>query len=320
MTQAVVTPGRVGAFEAFTLENRYLRAVVIPELGARVWELEDRVRGRQWIWHREGVPLAASAPGAVYDEVWAGGWEELFPNDAPGHLEGRALPDHGEWWTMAWRPVQSGSGPEARLRLSATSRILHADCSKEFVLLGDAPELTVSYRIRNREPGPVHFLFKQHLPVSITPSCRLVLPGGHVSAVDASFGNLLPGPGPFDWPSASGADGRTTDLRVIPQRSSKAREFVYVRDLPAPWCAVDDGERRASIRLGFEAQALPFVWLFLSYGGWRDTYTAVLEPCTNLPKDLAEAVRLGQSARLGPGEEFSTSVTIGLGPLLEATP
>jgi hypothetical protein len=318
MTQATVTPGRVGAYEALTLENRYLRAVIIPELGARVWELEDRIRGRQWIWHREGVPLASSAPGAVYDDVWAGGWEELFPNDAPGQFEGRTLPDHGEWWTMAWRPTRSESGPVARVCLSATSRILHADCLKEFVLPGDSAEMTVSYRIKNQESGPVHFLFKQHLPVAISPSCRLIVPGGRVRAVEAGFGNILPAPGPFDWPLATGADGGTTDLRVIPPRSSHSREFVYVSELPAPWCAVDDREQQASIRMSFEARTLPFVWLFLSYGGWRDTYTAVLEPCTNLPKDLAEAVRLGQSARLDGDEEYSTTVTISLGPLLEA--
>ncbi|HWR97518.1 MAG TPA: hypothetical protein VN317_03780, partial [Candidatus Methanoperedens sp.] len=93
MTAAVVSRSRVGEFEALVLENARLRAVILPKLGGRVWELEDRVRDRQWIWHREGVPLAAAPAGAVYDEVWAGGWEELFPNDAPGPFEGRTLPD-----------------------------------------------------------------------------------------------------------------------------------------------------------------------------------------------------------------------------------
>ena len=65
----------------------------------------------------------------------------------------------------------------------------------------------------------------------------------------------------------------------------------------------------------FDAERLPFVWLFLTYGGWRDLYTAVLEPCSNMPKDLQEAVRLGQSARLEPGEEFETAVTVTLSDL-----
>src|SRR5688500_19902664 len=81
---ATVTRGVADGFEALVLENSRIRASVIPSLGGRVWELLDRARGRQWIWHREDVPLAASAAGASYDDVWAGGWEELFPNDAPG--------------------------------------------------------------------------------------------------------------------------------------------------------------------------------------------------------------------------------------------
>jgi hypothetical protein len=55
--------------------------------------------------------------------------------------------------------------------------------------------------------------------------------------------------------------------------------------------------------------------LFLTYGGWRDCYTAVLEPCTNMPKDLAEAVHAGQSARLDAGDVFHTSVAVTMGGL-----
>jgi hypothetical protein len=55
------------------------------------------------------------------------------------------------------------------------------------------------------------------------------------------------------------------------------------------------------------------VWLFLAYGGWRwSVCAAVLEPRSNLPKDLSEAVRLGQAARLEPGEEFSTEISVTL--------
>ena len=131
---------------------------------------------------------------------------------------------------------------------------------------------------------------------------------------------MLPGPERFEWPIAS-KDGQTVDMRIVPrsfQRSSS--EFVYIRDLPEPWCGVEDTRQKASIRMDFDGRALPFVWLFLTYGGWRDAYTAVLEPCTNMPKDLAEAVRSGSPPRLGPGEEFQTTVSVALGGLVGAGP
>jgi hypothetical protein len=299
---------RAAGFDAIALENDHLRAVVVPELGGRVWTLEDLARRRQWIWHRDGVPLAPSKPGASYDDVWAGGWEELFPNDASGRFEGRDLPDHGEWWTLAWEADTHIDAGVARLRLTATSQIIKAECIKEFTLRADQPSLVASYQIRSLESEPFHFLFKQHLPVQLNPSCRLTLPGGRVEAVDPSFGTLGSDSEPFHWPiNAAGAD-----LSAVPSPESKAREFVYINDLKDGWCGVDDHAAGASLRMEFDRRSMPFVWFFLSYGGWRDTNTAVLEPCTNLPKDLTSAVNRGQSARLEPGQMFSTSVTVRL--------
>jgi hypothetical protein len=109
--------------------------------------------------------------------------------------------------------------------------------------------------------------------------------------------------------------GAPLDLRAIPGADSCTREFLYVRDLPAPWCGVDDPEAGASLRLRFDAAAFPFTWLFLSYGGWRDVHTAVLEPCTTMPKALEAAVAAGQAARLAPRATFSTAVSVELGGL-----
>lgn len=315
MSRAVARSSRVDGHQAVVLENAQLRATILPTLGGRVWSLEDRLRGRQWIWHREGVPLVAQPPDAPYDDVWAGGWEELFPNDAAGAFEGRELPDHGEWWALAFEAESAVGDVAATLRLTATASVIRAECVKEFTLAHDAPVMTVTYRIRSLEDRPFHFLFKQHLAVAITPSCRLDLPGGHVEAVEPAFGTLLPGPGPYTWPVATEPGGRSTDLRVIPPAERQDREFMYIRDLADGWCGVVDLDRKASLRMTFDPHQMPHVWLFLSYGGWRDTYTAVLEPCTNLPKDLGEAVRRGQSARLFPGQEFATIVEVRLAGL-----
>jgi len=315
VTDAGIRRSTIGDFDAIVLENGLLRAVVLPTLGGRVWELLDKARGRQWIWNRGPENLRAQPVGASYDDVWAGGWEELFPNDAPGRFEDRDLPDHGEWWATGWEVVELIDDPEPRVRLSAPMHVVRASCTKEFSLTADGATLVVRYRIRSHESRPFHFLFKQHLPVGLTPDCLLQLPGGIARCVDPAFGSHVTDPAEFSWPWTAGGT-HSVDLRRIPAPSSRAREFLYVRSLPAPWCGVDDLANRASLRMKFDATQLPYVWLFLTYGGWQDYYTAVLEPCTNCPKDLAEAVRLGQSARLEPGEEFATQVSVTLSALL----
>jgi hypothetical protein len=312
---ATLTTGSAHGFDALVLQNAHLRAVILPSLGGRVWELEDLVRGRQWIWHRPDVPLRQMPLGSPYDDVWAGGWEELFPNDAAGLFEGRQLPDHGEWWTMAWNWTDVSTAGTAGVVLSAESTVVKASCTKTFRLAPDAPVLSVHYRIRSLEASPVHFLFKQHLPVHVTPDCRVQLPGGQCQAVDPDFGTTLRDGDVHAWPGVSGG----VDLRVVPPPASRNREFVYVKDLAGPWCGVDDARAGASIRMEFEPARMPFVWLFLSYGGWRDVYTAVLEPCSNMPKGLPEAVRAGQSAVLNPGATFETVVTVRLDGLAGAS-
>jgi hypothetical protein len=284
-----------------------------------VWELHVVVRKRQWIWHRHDVALEASARDSNYDDRWAGGWEELFPNDAAGEFEGRQLPDHGIWWSTAWSvEAVTMSDEGASVRLVADTMAPASFCAKEFTLDNDSATFAVSYRIESRERNPFHFLFKQHLPVAVAPQCKLILPGGLVTPVDPAFGSLVSGGPPFPWPAVERSPGRRVDLRDVTDPSRREREFVYVSGLTDGWCGVDDPRVGASLRLGYEASKLPFVWLFLTYGGWRDCFTAVLEPCTNMPKDLATAVRLGQAARLPAGGMFETRATVRLDALEHA--
>ena len=317
MSKSFTPPGNVGEFHSVALDNGLIRVVVIPELGGRVWQLEDRIRGREWIWHRDDVPLGRADTGASYDEVWAGGWEELFPNDAPGVFEGRSLPDHGEWWTLPWDVAECS---DERLKLVARSSVVKATCSKEYRLARGEARVSVTYRILSNEERPFHFLFKQHLPVRLSSDCSLSLPGGIVTTVDPEFGSIVRSGERFLWPRFAGDQGRSADLSLVRPKTSEDREFVYVSGLPEPWCGVDDHGSGASLRMEFDADAFPFVWLFISYGGWRGVNTVVLEPCTNMPKDLAEAVRLGQSARLQPGQEFVTTVSVSLSECRTTSP
>lgn len=256
--------------------------------------------------------------GTNYDEVWAGGWEELFPNDAPGQFEGRWLPDHGEWWVMPWTAESAVDGGSATLRLSAVSSVVRARCVKEFRLGGDSSTLEVRYGICSDEDRPFHFLFKLHLPLALTADCRLLLPGGWVTQVDPQFSTLLPRTSGFDWPTLE-SPLHTVDLRTVLPASSGLQEFVYVERCPAPWCGIVDPAADAALRMDYDGTTLPYIWLFLSYGGWRNLHTAVLEPCTNMPKNLLDAARLERSAQLEPGREFTTfaNVTLGGAELLQ---
>jgi len=289
-----------------TLANDRLSVEVIPELGGRIWSLRDH-RGIEWIWHNPHVPLKKNDAGSDYDDNWAGGWEELFPNDASGEFQGRQLLDHGEWWSAAWQWETVSDTPDAvSIRLSRRGNVTPATWEKIVSLARDENRVTVRYRVTNTGPDALHVLFKQHLPVAVTAYHRIELPGGRVTPVDLSFSRRLGEAAPFTWPVGRSAAGQSVDLSVLPPAEEKLQEFVYVADLPEGWCGVTDSRTGAGIRLHYPQATFPFVWLFMSFGGWRDVYTVVLEPCTNMPKDLEAARHAGQCAVIAPAAAFET--------------
>lgn len=277
-----------------------LRVEVLPALGGRVQSLVDRRREREWMWRPPTQPAAASSVGDEYDERWQGGFEELFPNDAPTTLDGRELPDHGELWPVSWEVVEHEDGQ--RLALRTVGEVTGVEVAKEFRVEG--PELHVAYELRGDLDRPLHYLFKLHAAVAVDGASRLELPGGELEPVDPEFGTILPGAGRWPWPGPDGAD-----VSVCRPPTSGHREFVYVHDLPEGWCGVRDDRRRARLRLEYPREIFPFCWFFLTYGGWRDHQVAVLEPCTNYPKDLGTAVASGTSALL-PAGPASTSFAV----------
>ncbi len=313
MTQASLTRVQkltVDGQSALRLNNGLVQVDVLPELGGKIWNLIHVPSQTQWIWHNPKTALQKVASGASYDDHWAGGWEELFPNDAAGMFQGRNLPDHGEWWSRPWNAeaLESASGQSA-VRLSLEGSVLRARCEKRIEVAANAAEVTIRYRIENLEDKPIHFLFKQHLAVAVTPEHRLEVPGGLVRPVDLDFSTRLGAEGPFPWPHGLDRKAQLVDLSVLPKPQERHREFVYIERLTEGACGVRDTVTGRSLRLKFSQNTFPFTWLFCTYGGWRDLYTAVLEPCTNMPKDLNEAFRLGNCASLEPGESLTTSVS-----------
>lgn len=294
------------------LENDHISVEVLPAFGGRIWTLRHRRSDRNWIWRNPNTPLAACPPGSNYDDNWAGGWEELFPNDAPGNFMGRTLPDHGEWWSRewAWEPAAERSD-QAGVRMWLECPVSETFCEKWLTICEDASELEVRYRIRNNGRQQLFFLFKQHLAVAVQAGDHVELPGGDAVAVDPEFSSLVI-PDTFTWPVAAGKGGRKVDVSLVPPASSPAREFLYVWNLPAGWCGVFSPASRSRLRLFFDTKTFPYTWLFMTYGGWRNLHTVVLEPCTNMPKSLHAAMARGSCAGVLPGSAFECSVRVAL--------
>jgi galactose mutarotase-like enzyme len=289
------------------LENDQIRVEILPDLGARVHRIEHRASGVDLLWHNPRIEPRPVPIGASYDDNFAGGWDELFPNDFAGKVGDETYPDHGELWCQPWQYSVEPDGPESvSVMLSLTGSVTTTVIEKRVTLRAGESQLRFEHTITNTGRAPFEFLWKLHPALAIDPGDRIDVPGRRAELVDPSFGRLS-APAEFVWPIADPPGMAPIDVSEVPALDG-TRDFLYVEDLESGWCAL----RRLRLGLGFglvfPVEVFSSVWLFMSFGGWRGLETVVLEPCTTVPKDLNQAIRRGTAKKLEPGETLACEV------------
>ncbi len=72
----------VSGFPAIALRSEEVEVIAVPALGMKLTNLR-RLRGREWLWRNDQIPLRLPRSGASYVETAdSGGWDECFPTVA----------------------------------------------------------------------------------------------------------------------------------------------------------------------------------------------------------------------------------------------
>lgn len=298
----------IAGFRVITLENEILRIDIVPALGAKIVNFIHKPTDTNFLWHNPHVELRAVSAGASYDDNFVGGWDELFPNDSPGIAGGtEPYPDHGELWSQSWSyDVTQNAADCVEVHLQLRTTVTNCLVEKWISLRPADGRLRFRHRITNQADKPLDFLWKLHPAVVVEQGDRIDVPGSTGEAVDPTFGSIR-AQTPFPWPVYVNPGGTPLDVSRVPPINND-REFVYVRGLTAGWCAVRRVHRNVGFGLVFPTHIFSSVWLFMTFGGWRGLSTVVLEPCTAVPKDLREAIRLGTCSHLEPHESMDAEV------------
>lgn len=299
---------------AVVLENRWLRAVVLPALGGKIISLVDKVADVELLWRNARVPVRPVPFGSGYDDVFLGGWDELFPNDEPEVLAGEAMPDHGELWTLPWRITDlTEAADEVGLELTVRPPISATRVTKR-LLLGDDAGLRTEYRITNEGRRELPFLWKSHIAVRLQTDTVIGMAAGDVLVHDFGDPRVRPEGGRFAWPSATVA-GREHDFRRPPDTTARGvTEFLIATTLEDGHCGVSHPAAGSGLALEWDRADLPSCWTFASYGGgWRGLDVLVLEPCTGYPLSVLDGVAAGTHQVLAAGATRAWSLTARVG-------
>jgi len=292
---------------AVVVENRFLRAIVLPEAGAKIWQITYKPLDADLLWNNPRIPPARLPSSSRYDDVWSGGWDELFPNDEAAAIEGEGYPDHGELWTAAWEAEPFAAADEVGVRLRCITPISSIEVEKTIRLRRDQGCIEFHHRFVNRGRTPFPFLWKLHPAMAVSPQHRIDFPAMKVSLEPAFPGTLAGGPGSGQWPFLKTSSG-PVDLRCVTPEEARQLYFFYGTEMQGNWCALTNSETGLACALQFDPELFRCCWLFATYGGWRNYNVAVLEPCTGYPLDFEAMKAAGRHRSLAPGVTLQTDV------------
>src|SRR5438128_9332406 len=96
------------ALQVLQLENDWLSISILPEVGAKLYDLIWKPTGRNFLWHNPRISPQKFAIEANFDNYWCGGWDEGFPTCDECDHQGEHYPNLGELRAVRWSVTSAG--------------------------------------------------------------------------------------------------------------------------------------------------------------------------------------------------------------------
>ena len=299
----------LGSLTTVDLENRWLKVRVLPDLGAKIFDLIWKPTGRNFLWHNPRIAPQIYPMEADFANYWCGGWDDFFPTCDECVFREQRYPSLGELRSLRWNVDRVGRrGRDVVAQLSALGPISPVKAVKSVTLEGLSPVVRVQHRITNLGPMVIDFTWGTHPAFSVNEHTVLRIPARHGIAAQCS----RPGWGEpwqhYEWPILDAAAGRAEMDKVLGIDANLCFGHFAI-DLEDGYYAVEDTSSGEGFLLRFPLDKCPCLWLWLDYGGWRGLHHAIVEPWTSVALNLAQAYEQKLSRSLRPGEEFTVEIS-----------
>ncbi len=308
---------------AVVLENDLLRAVILADKGADVYELVYKPAGvdvlfkAPWGFHDAGA-LAGSAPNSQVAMVdhYAGGWQEILPNFAVASFyRGVEWCFHGELLTAGWdyRIVQNSSRrASVRFEISLTRTPFHLE--RTMTVEAGRPEILIQERLKNCGDSEMPYIWGHHPGFGapfLSPDCWIDVPAQRYRVAMPQVypsGTWMPDEGEWPWPNVVGRDGQTHDMRQIPGPESRLNTLGVAVDLDEGWYGLTNRNLGFGIGFVWPQEIFPHLWILQelnstpSYPWYGRGYVVALEfISTPTAGGILETIETGSERRLAAG-------------------
>jgi galactose mutarotase-like enzyme len=292
------------------LKNFELSVEVLPAEGGRISSLKSLHSGMEFLTQsRRGGRYPKAGLDTRFQDGPCAGIEECLPTVGPSgpETEGGAAPDHGDFWQLPWK-LLTASDTYASMTMVGFSRTLRF--SKQLTL--EHNTLRVGYTVENAGSTAQSFLYACHPLFAVSAGDRVLLPSEiRQLRLDYSKGDRLGASGSIiPWPTTK--SGVHLDVTLGPE--ARTAEMFYTPRLQEGLCGIYRETSAQVLEVSFDTERLPFLGLWLCYGGWPSDgeeprqYAVALEPTTSPCNDLANAQRTNTAISLEAGETYDWEI------------
>src|SRR5690606_28671428 len=286
------------------LENDRLLIEIGTGRGARVEKFFDKLNEKEWVWKPAMIqndPDRELGLNANFDSNWAGGWEEVFPNDAPTKIGKYDLSDHGEVWSKNWALTSESDPLRASYKISCDS--YPVSLTKNYELAPDQSVLSIRYEVESKTEEEIPFILKLHPALRIEEGDTFQMPEASMGPVALEFSRILGKNKKSKFPVGENKEGKEVSINTALPRDNFSREFVKLSELGTGRCSLRNPRTNTELVFSFNERDFPYVWLFQSYGGFLDHYVAMIEPTNADHDDLSTSAKERTAAFLKPFEK-----------------
>ena len=284
------------------VETEKLKAVFLPEHGAKLVSLIDKSSQYEIMAQDENEVYLPQSKDSMYIEQEVSAVDDLFPTIDPcrtGFAGNAEYPCHGE----TLRFPHSYTIDEGTLTMEFVSETF-GYTFKKVVTEGEGGGITVAYSITNQTDEDFPCIFGLHCMLAAEEGGKVLLFEEAEDAVmmfdeDAQFGK------PQD-------KVRLVDAMLTSDafdKSGNAYKYYICKEKTVGKCGYYNPAIQKNIILSYDADAMPYLGIWMNNGKFKGLYNAALEPCTAPYDSPVNAKEKGYNFIIGKGETYRVAVT-----------
>lgn len=299
-----------------SIENDFIKLTFLPEIGGKMIELLNKNTCTQFLLENQSENNSyrkanCSDDFSKYD---VSGFDECFPTVEECEIEllnqKFFFPDHGELWSKEWN-----CSIENNLIAFETTGVKwnYSFCKKIEI---EQNSIIINYKLINNENFSFPFLWSAHPLLKIEEGDEIIFPPSMKKifinwSSDETIGKYAD---EKPWTKILNDE---IDFAKIPSKNFHKALKIFSSRIDEGFIGLHKKKLNEIILFKFNPEEIPFIGLWLCYGGWpvdsqRKHFTIALEPANGKPDSLAKSIERNECCWIDANSEINWKLEINI--------